>query len=123
MMGVVVAGMIAFQSILMHDPVGLLAFGCAAHVENQRLLHAHQLRRRSASAASAAAAAAHHISVLTSSFPVACIRRPVGPHPRRVLPVSQAEEVPLPLSHLSFLCNQDHCNPPAPREFREAQMA
>jgi hypothetical protein len=90
---------IALQAILMHDPVGLLALGSAASVEDQCLLHAHQMRLRPVR---------HHISVFARRLPVASVCGSVRAHARRVLAVAQAEEIPFLLPHFGFLCIHHH---------------
>lgn len=86
---------IALQAILVHDPVGFLSLGGSATVENKCLLHAHQ---------QSLWPVAHHIPVLACGLPVARIGGSVGSHPSWVLPVSQAEEIPLLLPHLRLVC-------------------
>jgi len=81
-----------------HDPLGLGPAGGPALVEHQRLAHPDQ--RAGAVAASAAAAAGDGDgAVLARGLPVAGARGAVGPLPRRVLAVVQAEEVPLAPAH------------------------
>jgi hypothetical protein len=80
----------------MHDPVGLLAPGCSAAVEDERLLHAHQVKAWSV---------AQHIAVFAGGLPVACLGGSVRAHASGVLAVPQAEEIPLLLPNLGFLCD------------------
>ena len=78
----------------MHDPFGFLALGCAAAVEDERLLHAHERVR----------AGVGDIAILAGGLPVASVGGSVGAHASGVLAVPQAEEIPLLLPHFGFLC-------------------
>ena len=87
-------GVGAVEAELVHDPVRLVSFGCAAAVEDERLLHADQR----------AGAAAADLAVLAGGLPVPGHRGAVGAQPRRVLAVAEAVEVPLLLPHLRLVC-------------------
>lgn len=76
----------------MHHPIRLLSLGSPPTVENQGFLHPHKR----------AAPRAVNLPVLAGRLPVAGLRRPVRPQAGRILPVTQAEEVPLFLPHLRF---------------------
>lgn len=67
----------------MHDPVGALALGRAAGVEDERLLHPDD------------PGAMAHLPVLPGGLPVASRGGAVGAGPVGVLAVEAAEEVPL----------------------------
>lgn len=90
----VTAGEVAVEPVLVHDPLGLLAAGGSASVEDERLLHAEEHPGGSAV----------DLPVLSCGFPVTSAGGPVRPETRRVLAVSKAEEVPLSLAHLCHLC-------------------
>lgn len=78
----------------MHDPFGFLALGCAAAVEDERLLHAHHGVR----------AGVYDIAVLAGGLPIACLGGSIGAHACGVLAVPQAEKIPLLLPNFGFLC-------------------
>jgi hypothetical protein len=80
------------EAELVHDPAGLDAVGGPPAVEDERLAHAHD------------GAAAPHLAVLARGLPVARPGGAVGPRPRRVLAVAEAEEVPLARRQLRHLC-------------------
>ena len=82
-------GEVAVEAVLVEDPLGLLAARGASLVEDERLLHAEQ----------GAGGGAEHLAVLAGGLPVAGAGGAVGAHPRRVLAVAEAEEVPLALPH------------------------
>ena len=71
------------EAVLVHDPVGALAAGGAAAVEDERLAEAVD------------AGVAGDAAVLAGGLPVARRGGAVGALPRRVLAVAQVEEVPL----------------------------
>ncbi|BAT03551.1 Os08g0116100, partial [Oryza sativa Japonica Group] len=73
------------EAVLVHDPVGLLAVGGAALVEDERLAHAN------------AVDGVVDGLVAAGGLPEPGRRRPVRPRPRRVLLVLVAEEVPVVL--------------------------
>ncbi|BAS72294.1 Os01g0393200 [Oryza sativa Japonica Group] len=72
------------EPVLVHDPVGLVALGSPALVEDERLLHADEH-----------VVVAEDLLVLPRRLPVSRLRRPVRPHPRRILPILLAVEIPL----------------------------
>lgn len=74
----------------MKDPLGLLAARRPPLVEDERLLHADK----------GPIGGAVYLPVLSGGLPIAGPRRPVRSQPRRILPVAETVEVPLPLSHL-----------------------
>jgi hypothetical protein len=84
---------LALEPVLVHHPRRLLPTGRAAEVEHERLLHADEH-----------VAAAEDLLVPAGGLPVAGGGGAVGAHPRRVLAVLVAEEVPLLLAHLSLAC-------------------
>lgn len=88
--GEAVVGELAFEAILMHDPVALLPLGSPASVEHERLFHSHERSRPRAV----------NLPVFPRRLPIPCLRCPVRPQPGWVLPISQTEKVPLFLSHL-----------------------
>jgi hypothetical protein len=71
------------EPVLVHDPVGALAAGCAAAVEDERLAEAVD------------AAVAGDAAVLAGGLPVPRGRGAVGARPVGVLAVARAEEEPL----------------------------
>lgn len=73
------------QAKLMHDPPSFDSIRSSVPIENQSLPHPYDLPR----------SRIHHQPIFPGSFPVPGCRRPIGPEPRRVLPVTEAEEVPL----------------------------
>lgn len=83
-------GELALETVLMHDPVTLLALRGPPPVEHERLLHSNQR----------AGLRAVNLPVLPRGLPVTGLRGPVCPQPRRVLAITQAVEVPLLLPHL-----------------------
>ena len=80
----------------MHHPWRLAAVRRAARVEDERLLHADEH-----------AVAAEDLLVLARRLPVPAGGGAVGTHPRRVLAVLVAEEVPLLLAHLRLACRHN----------------
>lgn len=86
---------VAIEAIFMHDPLGFLSSGGSAHVENEGLFHAQKGSVRSAV----------YLSVFPSGFPVPGFGCSIGPQASRVLSISETEEIPLPLSHLRYICN------------------
>jgi hypothetical protein len=82
-------GEVAVEAVLVEDPLGLLAARGASLVEDERLLHAEQR----------AGGGVEHLAVLAGGLPVAGAGGAVGAHPRGVLAVAEAEEVPLALPH------------------------
>ena len=82
------------KAVLMHNPVGLLPSRSPAFVEDQCLLHPHQLRR----------VAVEDLLVFPGCLPVAGVGGSIGSDSGRVFPVAQAEEIPFLLSHLGFPC-------------------
>nr|ACN30958.1 unknown [Zea mays] len=73
------------EAVLVHDPVGLLALGRLAGVEDERLLDGQRLGRA-------------HGLVSAGGLPVPSPGGAVGPGPVRVLAVPRGEEVPLLLA-------------------------
>lgn len=75
------------EAVLVHYPVGLLALGSFAAVEDERLLDAHF------------GVAVGHVNRLVRpcGFPVAARCGSVGPGAIGVLPIPRREEVPFPL--------------------------
>nr|ACR34846.1 unknown [Zea mays] len=84
---VAVAVELGVEAVLVHDPSGLLSPGRPPRVEDERLLGADERL------------APEDVPVLARGLPVPGLRGPVGPQPRRVLAVLEAEEVPLLLPH------------------------
>ena len=82
------------EAELVHDPAGLAAVGGAALVEDQRLPHADD----------GACGRAADLPVLAGGLPVAGLGGAVRARARRVLPVPEAEEVPLAGRQLRHLC-------------------
>jgi len=80
-------------TVLVHDPVGALALGSTASIENQGLLHPNQ-------GAIGARLAGLDGSVLARGFPVASVGGPVRTMPIRVLPITRKEEEPLRIVRL-----------------------
>lgn len=83
----------AFQSEFMHDPIGLLSLRSSTSIEHEGLLHPNKVPF-----------SFENLLIFPGRLPVPGFRCSVRPHPRWVLPVLLAEEVPLFLPHLSFLC-------------------
>lgn len=79
----------SLEPVLVHDPVGLLTLGRPPSVEHERLLHPDKRLQPV------------DLLVLACGLPVARTGCPICPQAGRVLPVPDAEEVPLLLSHLS----------------------
>lgn len=78
----------------MHDPLGLLAAGGTALVEDEGLLHPKK----------GPTGGTVNLFVFAGGFPVASAGGSVGPKAGRVLPVPEAEEVPLSVPHLRHIC-------------------
>ena len=74
-----------FEAILVHDPVGLLAVGSAAAVEDEGFAHADLLEGVADALVSA------------GGLPKASVGGSIRARPCRVLPVLVAEKVPLVL--------------------------
>jgi hypothetical protein len=92
------------EAVLMHDPVGLVALGRLAGVEDESLLDGHRLRR------------AHRL-VCAGGLPVPGAGGAVRPRPVRVLAVPRGEEVPL------LLAVQRHpCTDSSSTEIRRSQQ-
>jgi hypothetical protein len=92
------------EAVLMHDPVGLVALGRLAGVEDESLLDGHRLRR------------AHRL-VCAGGLPVPGAGGAVRPRPVRVLAVPRGEEVPL------LLAVQRHpCTDSSSTEIRSQQQ-
>lgn len=91
--GEVIVSKSPFKAVLVHDPVTFDTLGSSPAVKNQSLLH--PKKRTSLGAV--------NLSVLAGGFPVAGFSGTVGAKPGRVFPVTQAEKVPLFLSHLCFV--------------------
>lgn len=90
-----------FEAKLMHDPPSFDSIRSSVPIEHQRLPHPYNLP----------CSRIHHHPVFSSSFPVPGRRRPVGPEPCGVLPVTEAEEVPLvrvQLCHLFSIQKQNN---------------
>lgn len=94
-------------TVLVHDPVGALALGSTAFVENQGLLHPNQ-------GPIGARLAGLDVAVLARGFPVASFGGPVRTMPIWVLPITRTEEEPLRIVRLyhrqpySFSSNITH---------------
>lgn len=99
--GEVVVGELALETVLMHDPVALLSLGSSPPVEDESLLHPDQR----------AGLGAVNLPVLPRGLPVPGLSGPVRPQPRRVLPVTEAVEVPFLLPHLRLLYKPQLTNP------------
>jgi hypothetical protein len=80
-------------TVLVHDPVGALALGSTAPVENQGLLHPNR-------GAIGARLAGLDGTVLARGFPVASVGGPVRTMPIWVLPITRTEEEPLRIARL-----------------------
>lgn len=78
------------NAIFMHNPVSFLSPRSSSSVEHQSLLHPHQLRR----------VAVIYLLVFPGRLPVSGVGGPVRSNSRRILPVAEAEEIPLFLPHL-----------------------
>lgn len=99
--GEVVVGELSLEAVLMHDPVALLSLGSSTPVEDECLLHPDQR----------AGLRAVNLPVLPRGLPVPGLSGPVRPQSRRVLPVTEAVEVPFLLPHLRLLYKPQLTNP------------
>ena len=92
--GEVIVSKSPFKAVLVHDPLGLLAAGGSAFVEDEGFLHPQE----------GPTWRTVNLLVFAGGFPVAGSGGSVGPQSGRVLPVPEAEEVPLSLPHLRHIC-------------------
>lgn len=84
----------AFDTILVHYPVGFTSFGSSALVEYQRLLPSDQFRWLWT----------ENLSFPSGGFPVSSLCGSVGSKACRILAVPMSEEVPFLLSNFGFRC-------------------
>lgn len=77
----------------MHDPIGLLPLWSSPSIEHKGLLHPHKVPFPFV-----------NLLIFSCGLPVPRFCCSIGPHPSWVLPILLAEEVPLFLPYLGFLC-------------------
>lgn len=87
-------GEFSFKPILMHYPVALLPFRRPPPVEHKRLLHPQE----------GTSLRAIDLPIFSGRLPVASLGGPIGSQAGGILPVAEAEKVPLFLPHLGLFC-------------------